>query len=467
MSESKCNYGNINDYKSAFTCFKQRFLVEKKSIFRLGNDDQILTTDSVQYLMDNFVNNGYSGDASFIEKIKHQLITQPKNTTNDENIKKNAIEILATTIWLWRLPPANAKDRKSSVEEVLKLFDPAISIDGNNPFFNDFKGFAPTGTYYNTNKPFALAYIIKFLEAYLKDENNSINILTSNDFNGKMTIKTTKDYSYEDSKNKTNPKIGDTPDSSHDKPRTVSVHNALLHLFDSENYEPILINDHKEKISKVFGEIFNITEDNIDKSIVLIKEKLIELKIETNKQSIFYDKKLINIWQGGFDFESKNLILHGAPGTGKTYMTEETIKSRKLIEKNSEYELVQFHPSYGYEDFIEGIKPVGLQNGQMEFALKNGIFKQMCINAFQELKTNPSNPKKYYFIADEINRAELSRVFGELLLCLEDDKRLRIVDGKVKGTKVKLPNSNLWGIEHVVVFADSEDKLIGNHSPTH
>jgi len=466
--ESKCDYKDIKDYKSAFECFEQRFLDEKKSIFRLDNNDVILNEESVKYLMDNFVNNGYSGDASFIEKIRHQLISNPKEKSTEYNIIKNAIEILATITWLWRVPPSNAKDRSTSVEEILNLHTSQKDLDlTNNPFFNKFSGFASTGTYYNTNKPTELAYVIQFLDSYLKDENKektSIDILQLENFNGKMKIKTTKDYSkYKDGKkNKsgTELKIDDKPDTSHDKPRTVSIHNALLHLFESDSYMPILSNDHKEKISKAFRKIFIINEEDIDKSIIQIKAELQKLGIDTKKPHFFYENNVKNIWQGGLDFESKNIILHGAPGTGKTYMTEETIKARKLIENKSEYELVQFHPSYGYEDFIEGIKPIGLENGQMKFALKNGVFKQMCIDAFTELKKNPNNPKKFYFIADEINRAELSRVFGELLLCLEDDKRLKIVGKKVQGTKVKLPNSSLWNEEHVVVCADNEDKIV-------
>lgn len=470
MSEEKCNYSDINDYKSAFKCFQQRFLVEKKSIFRLDDETLILNDDSIEYLINNFVNNGYSGDVSFIEKIKHQLIESPK----DKKHQKNAIEVLATAVWLWKLPPANTKDRKSGVEQILGLLpnESKITIEEINPFFNDrIQGFASTGTYYNTNKPTELAYLIQFLEEYLKNyDKNFIDILQLENFKGKMEIKTTKDYSkYKDGKkdkNGTELKIDNKPDTSHDKPRTVSIHNALLHLFDSESYEPILSNDHKEKISKVFKKIFTIEEEDIDKSINLIKAKLKELKIDTIKPHFFYENNLRNIWQGGLDFESKNMILHGAPGTGKTYMTEETIKARKLIEQNSEYELVQFHPSYGYEDFIEGIKPTGInKQGQMQFELKNGIFKQMCINAFENLKESQNDKTKlktFYFIADEINRAELSRVFGELLLCLEDDKRLGIEDNKVKGTKVKLPNSILWKKEHVVVFADSDDKLTGS-----
>lgn len=216
MSEKKYE---INDYKSAFAFFKQRFLVEKKSIFRLNskyeknkNDECcILTKESVQYLMDNFVNNGYSGDVSFEEKVKHQLIDGVKNV--DKDILKSAIEILATLIWLWRVPPANAKERKRNVLEFLeKLEYKDISIDDNNPFFNEFNGFASTGTYYNTNKPTELAYLIKFLDEYLKDNKDPIEILTSKaffgveenenhkDYIGKMKLSTTKDFSYQDKK---------------------------------------------------------------------------------------------------------------------------------------------------------------------------------------------------------------------------------------------------------------------------
>ena len=474
MSEDKkccANTESIKDYKSAFECFKQRFLVEKKSIFRCDSDDVVLTPDSINYLINYFVNNGYSGDASFIEKIKHQLIESHQKKDD----QKNAIEILATAVWLWKVPPANAKDRSVSVKEILKLHSELETIDlENNPFFEDFTGFASTGTYYNTNKPIELAYIIKFFEKYINStESDLIAILKSDDFNGKMKIITTKDYSkYKDGKKDksgTELKIDNKPYTSHDKARTVSIHNALLHLFDSENYEPILSNDHKDKISKTFKKIFNIEEDDIDMSIIQIKEKLLKLNIYTNQPHFFYENNIKNIWQGGLDFESKNMILHGAPGTGKTYSTEETIKARKLIENNSEYELVQFHSSYGYEDFIEGIKPIGLNDGQMNFALKNGIFKQMCIDAFNNLIESQSDKTKlktYYFIADEINRAELSRVFGELLLCLEDDKRLKIIDGKVVGTKVKLPNSALWENDHVVVFADNEDQLLEKSKST-
>ena len=110
---------------------------------------------------------------------------------------------------------------------------------------------------------------------------------------------------------------------------------------------------------------------------------------------------------------------------------------------------------------MDGVKPTGIENGAMKFELKNGVFKQMCIDAFKNLKNSQEGKeelKKYYFVADEINRAELSRVFGELLLCLEEDKRLRLgEDGKPQGMLVKTANSSLWDNEkHAVCVKDNE-----------
>ena len=109
----------------------------------------------------------------------------------------------------------------------------------------------------------------------------------------------------------------------------------------------------------------------------------------------------------------KNIIYYGAPGTGKSYHVTKQLVDLLGI-KDTNFKLVQFHPSYGYEDFIEGIKPKGITvDGNIRFELVNGEFKQFCIDASKK----PF--EKFYFIVDEINRAELSRTFGELLYCFE------------------------------------------------
>ncbi|EGK8097779.1 AAA domain-containing protein [Campylobacter lari] len=133
----------------------------------------------------------------------------------------------------------------------------------------------------------------------------------------------------------------------------------------------------------------------------------------------------------------KNIIFHGIPGTGKTYTIVNNVKN--IIKNENQMLITQFHPSFSYEDFIEGIKPAGIENGQLKLELKNGIFREFCDKAKEEEKGFLEKLEKgnfnealsdhgYFFIADEINRAELSRVFGELLYALE----YRGEKGKIK-----------------------------------
>ena len=117
------------------------------------------------------------------------------------------------------------------------------------------------------------------------------------------------------------------------------------------------------------------------------------------------------------DADNPNVIMYGPPGTGKTYSV---VNSLDFVCQgdSSRYELLQFHPSFTYEDFIEGIKPKGVSNdGNIRFELVNGVFKNFCIKA----KNTPD--KSFYFVVDEINRANLSSVFGETLSLLEKDYR--------------------------------------------
>ncbi len=113
------------------------------------------------------------------------------------------------------------------------------------------------------------------------------------------------------------------------------------------------------------------------------------------------------------------IILYGPPGTGKTYEAKKI--AEKLTKKEEKQKkIVQFHPSYSYEDFIEGIRPV-VKNGGIAYEVKDGQFKKFCSDARRALEGSGehSDSPAYVFIADEINRANLSDVLGELLYCLE------------------------------------------------
>lgn len=164
--------------------------------------------------------------------------------------------------------------------------------------------------------------------------------------------------------------------------------------------------DYVEKLNALFTDDFS---EDVD-------------EVETTYPSYDVNKFLEEVYMDKADYETlvglirtkKNVILQGAPGVGKTYAAKRLAYSM-MGEKNQErVMLIQFHQSYTYEDFIEGFRPTSAGSG---FEIKKGSFYNFCKKAGEDLDN------EYFFIIDEINRGNLSKIFGELFMLIENDKR--------------------------------------------
>ena len=180
------------------------------------------------------------------------------------------------------------------------------------------------------------------------------------------------------------------------------------------------------------GDQFVLTYREKDKKEVdqLVNEKLTDKDdvIESNGYMNPYSNQLI---------ESKNIILRGAPGTGKSYLAKEIaadiisngyFDNYTLLtdEQKKQIEFVQFHPSYDYSDFVEGLRPKVNNDGSIGFELRDGIFKKFVARAkknYINAISKQEELKKYIFIIDEINRGEISKIFGELFFSIDPGYR--------------------------------------------
>ena len=178
------------------------------------------------------------------------------------------------------------------------------------------------------------------------------------------------------------------------------------------------------------GSLFKLTRGEYDFILDMIREEnpvAPEASIDAYTKSDFLDE----VYMTEKRYENlvavlrnkKNIILQGAPGVGKTFAARRLAWSMMGEKDDSRIEFVQFHQNYSYEDFMMGYKPV--EDG---FELKYGIFYRFC----QKAANQPD--KEFFFIIDEINRGNMSKIFGELLMLIEKDYR---------GTKATLAYNGL------------------------
>ena len=200
----------------------------------------------------------------------------------------------------------------------------------------------------------------------------------------------------------------------------IRLTKTLLNFIDFEEIKDLPELANMEYLKNQQGSFFKLTKEEYEALMYQIEEA----NPEDNKQkeySPYNDKDFLSevyISQTRLSqikhllLRKQNVILQGAPGVGKTFCAKR-LAYTILGEKNEDnISFIQFHQNYSYEDFIMGYKPEG-----SDFVLKEGVFYRFCRKALND----PQG--KYFFIIDEINRGNLSKIFGELLMLIERDYR--------------------------------------------
>ena len=188
-------------------------------------------------------------------------------------------------------------------------------------------------------------------------------------------------------------------------------YEALKEHPDLKDCEPLINNQ---------GSLFRLTEDEyeiirsiIDDANPLQTGTTVPYTKQDALQSLFMPAQQFDDMLGSVQYK-KNLILQGPPGVGKTFVAKRLAYALMGEKDDDRVVMVQFHQSFAYEDFIQGYRPAS--GGH--FALKNGVFFQFCRKAQHDPEARP-----HVFIIDEINRGNLSKIFGELMMLIEPDKR--------------------------------------------
>lgn len=416
--------------------FRDHCLREGRSL--LWPNERVWTLEHLDSLWSAFAANPDPGEKSFFEKWELQLADQAAD------VHRVAADLMVIYSLFPRKSTLGAARKSEYISIVREWKDlPTPDRDAGELVSRAFMtGIATAGIYYLTGMPYHVAFYLQFSREAIRRQAD----LTDWQVTAELAD-STRQF------------IMNRPEFRGD---TIAGRNILLHLLFPDRYEAWASQRSKERVVAALGTEAGVRDDDdIDEALMRIRQ---HLSTTLGKQDFqFWDDDIAPLWEGPKDEKStsatriesiervdatvgaapslqtlidatylseatltdivelleekKQLIFEGPPGSGKTWVADKVARwitgNPMAGEPNDRVEIVQFHQSYAYEDFVQGIRPVTGANGQLTYEVRDGVFKQLCERAF----ANPDT--RFVLLIDEINRGNISRIFGELLLLLE------------------------------------------------
>lgn len=422
----------------------------------LTNEENIFTLEALNKIKELFTDGAIEGSKSnYWQKIGQQF--------KDADY---GVRLCFTHLnWLWYLPANDITPETKKETPFWILGHEEYKLQFNNNVTDNYyphAGIGSAGQYHKTNKPFEIDYLL-LLCVWLKKKVERQELKTVEEVNHEIANIASSIF------NENWLKINENEYNKIRK-KAIAMQNLILHLAKPDYYESIASLQDKQSLKLNFGSLINgdLKEDStIDDEIYLIRKELTELGVISPGES-FYSPTLRHIWDSSLrniadDIMAlqykKAIVLYGPPGTGKTYTAErlanafitnhflhkkENLK-RYFTEgiKNIDGRIhqLQFNPNTSYEDFIAGyqLKSNGISSETI--AIKGQLFDIIEKAQSEEETTDVAGMVKlpHILILDEINRVDLSRVFGEFFSAME--YRNKTISTAVKGISLTVPDN--------------------------
>jgi 5-methylcytosine-specific restriction protein B len=421
MSRFNPHFANAGAVFDAAQQFAQRCLVEQKSLLL---DNQLLwTTEHFDALRKYFIEQPDMGSRNFYEKLADQLATcDPWD-----------VALMAEIFWIVELGPNNMKPG-TKVAKMRTIWDmnPPVPFPEDSPFLQEnlLEGLGSAGIGFSVFLPTEIAFAIEAFAAFIAKPGAERKELLSD---------ATRFAEW----------LDEIPAG-----KGRQFYHVLCHLLFPDKFERIFSQGDKTKVSRLQG-VWNastkFSRPALDAALLTVRERL---ETKYPGQVDYYvppvgtlikdsptgpndaaevrgsrSETASPVAQGASDPDydpvetatptlrfADNLILYGPPGTGKTFAMQQRMK--KAFENGEEFAFLSFHPSYAYEDFMGGLRPTPKEGAAgISVSFQKGPFMLLC----EKAHSRPT--ERFTLFIDEINRANVAKVFGELITLVEPSKR--------------------------------------------